>query len=81
MSKIGPVVVVIVLVAIAYILLLVVMPLVAEIASTANVTMAASSNMSNYPGTQDTMLSAPWALFFVPGVVGIIAIVIILKRG
>ena len=80
MSKIGHVMIVVGVVAVAYLLLLVVMPVLADFASTANTTMAASSNMSNYPGMQEATLSTPWIMFFVPGVIGMVVIVVILKQ-
>lgn len=63
----------------AYILLLVVMPTITDIINTANTTMAATSNMSNYPGMQYATVSTPWALIFIPGILGIFAIVIVLR--
>jgi hypothetical protein len=80
MGKIGGVAVILVLVVCTYLMMLVVMPFVSEVVSTANTTMAASSNMSNYPGTGEAVLSTPWALWFLPGVIGTAAVVIILKR-
>lgn len=80
MSKIGQVVVVVAMVIAAYLFLLVAMPILVDFASTANATMVASSNMSNYPGTASFLISSPWILFFVPGTIGIAAIVIILKK-
>lgn len=80
MNKLGTVTIIVGVVIIAYLFLLVVMPVMVDAVSTANTTMAATSNMSNYPGTQEATLATPWVLFFVPGVIGMIAIVITLKR-
>ena len=80
MNKIGAVAIVCALVAGAYLFLLVAMPILTEFASTANATMTASSNLSNYPGAAEGVLAAPWIMFFVPAVIGIAAIVIILKK-
>ena len=80
MGKIGSVVIVVVIVIAAYLLLLVTVPILTDSVSTANITMHATSNMTNYPGTAEAVLAAPWVLFFVPGVIGLIAVVIILKR-
>jgi len=60
MNKIGSVIIVAVVVALAYLLLLVVHPILVEYVATCNTTMSASSNMTNYPGTQGALLSAPW---------------------
>jgi len=80
MNKIGAVIIVMGAVIAVYLLLLVTMPILVDFASTANTTMAATSNMTNYPGTQEAVLSTPWVLWFAPGVIGMIVVVIILKR-
>lgn len=80
MNKLGTVAMIVGFVIVAYLFLLVAMPVITDAVSTANTTMAATSNMSNYPGTQEAVLATPWVLFFVPGVIGIIAVVITLKR-
>lgn len=80
MGKIGAVIMVVGFVIIVYLILLVAMPILVDTAATANATMDATSNMTNYPGTAGALVSAPWALFFVPGAIGIAAIVIILKK-
>jgi len=48
-------------------------------ANTANMTMATSVNMTNYPGTSETLVAAPWLLYFAPPVIGIIVIVAALR--
>ena len=79
MNKFMSVVIVVVVVIAAYLFLLVALPVLTDAVSTANTTMAASSNMSNYPGTQEFTLATPWIMFFLPGALGIGAIVVILK--
>ena len=80
MQKCGKILVTIGFVIVAYLLLLVVVPFVADISVTANQTLDASSNMSLYPGTSGFLLATPWILFFVPGSIGIIAVIIILRQ-
>ena len=82
MNKIGAVIIVVAVVAVAYLLLLVVMPVFTSIVSTANVSMAnATANFTTvYPGTSEFMVSTPWIMFFVPGVIGIVLIVMILRQ-
>ncbi len=80
MNKIGHVIIVTLIVGAAMLLLLTFMPVVTEMANTANTTMSATSNMSNYPGTGEFMVAAPWLLFFVPPTIGMVVVVIILKR-
>ncbi len=80
MQKFGKILVTIGFVIAAYLLLLVVVPFIADVTVTANTTMNATSNMSLYPGTSGFMLATPWILFFVPGTIGIIAVIIILRQ-
>lgn len=80
MNKIGAVAIIIGVEIFLYLILLVVMPVLTDIIVTSNATMTASSNLSNYPGTQGFFVSQPWILFFVPGAIGIAVIVIILKQ-
>ena len=80
MNKIGAVITVVVLIIGTYLFLLVVMPIISDLALTANTTMNATSNMSLYPGTSGFLMSTPWILFFLPGVIGIALIVIILRQ-
>ena len=80
MNKIGAVITISSVVILAYLFLLVIIPnIVAPMALSANTAMDASSNMSLYPGTSGFLMSTPWILFFVPGVIGIALIVIILR--
>ena len=81
MNKIASVAVVVVANIVLYLVLIATMPIISDAASTANTTMAATSNMSNYPGVGAGVLATPWLLFFVPGVIGIALIIIILKKG
>lgn len=80
MNKIGQVVIVVGIIFVVYLLMLVTMPILADSVSTANITMHATSNMSNYPGTAETVIATPWVLWFVPGVIGMVAIVTILRK-
>jgi len=80
MSSIGKVSIVVVFVVIVYLLMLVLMPIFTDLASTANNTMASTSNVSNYPGAQEGIVAAPLLLWFVPAGIGGIAVVLILKK-
>lgn len=79
MKKFGAIVTVIGVVIIVYLILLVVMPWLAEITTSVNTTLNASHNMSLYPGTSDFLISTPWILFFLPGVIGLVVVVLILR--
>jgi hypothetical protein len=56
------------------------MPIFTETASGANMTIAATSNWSDYPGSQGALLAMPWLIFFIPFIVGGVLIVIVLKK-
>ena len=79
MNKAGAIAIVVGTTIILYLILLVIMPFIAGIASTANTTMAASSNLSNYPGAAEGMLAAPLWLMFVPGGLCIVVVIGILR--
>jgi len=79
MNKFGAVAAICVVVFLAYLIMLIVIPWLSDITLTVNTTLNATSNMSNYPGTSPFLLSIPWILWFVPGVIGIAAIVVILR--
>ena len=80
MNKLGTVAIIVALVIVCYLFLLVVMPVIVDTTITANTTMSATSNMSNYPGTSEAVIATPWILLFVPGVVGMVAVIVVLKR-
>jgi len=79
-NKIGVVITITFVVILTYLLLLVVIPnIVAPMALSANTAMDASSNMSLYPGTSGFLMSTPWILFWIPGVIGLALVVAILR--
>ena len=81
MNKIGAVIIVVCLVIVCYLFMLIVIPgVVVPMVSSANTTIAASSNVSDYPGTTSFLLATPWILWFVPACIGIVVIVVILKQ-
>lgn len=63
-----------------YIIMTAAMPAFLSIIETTNTTLTATSNMSNYPGLQDSIESAPLWLYLIPAGIGGIITVIILKR-
>lgn len=69
-----------ILVVAAYIIMAVMMPAITEIVSTANTSLVASANMSDFPGTLEAVNSAPLWLWFIPGGVALVVSVIMLKR-
>ena len=64
-----------------YIIIAFMMPAFNSIVSTAGSSLEASANMSNFPGTQETVASAPVWIWFIPGLVGIVYTVWKLKKG
>ncbi len=81
MNKFKSIAIILAFVIIVYLLMMIFMPIVAGFAESTNAEMASSSNMTNYPGTAGFLTSMPWILWFVPGVIGMISIVVTLKRG
>ena len=78
-KKIGYLIMTWVFVSLAYVILAVSMPALTELSDLAAVTMAASSNMTNYPGTIEAVQSFPLYVWFIPGGVGFIATVVFMK--
>lgn len=66
---------------VAYIILAVFMPAGQELVSQASTDIAASANMSNFPGAQEMVDSSPVWVWVIPGLVGVIFTAITLKRG
>lgn len=78
-NKIKLVALIIAGVILCYVFLTIIMPIFVDFASTANTTIAESSNWSDYPGTQAALVGAPFWIYFIPGIVGMAAIVVVLK--
>jgi len=78
-NKLGAVLIVIALVAVCYLILLVVMPTVTGIVETANTTLS-THDLTNYPGASEGLVATPWILWFVPAVIGMIVVVLIVRR-
>jgi len=78
-KKIMQVLVILGAVLIVYILLTAMMPVLTDAAGTSNATITASSNFTDYPGSQATLLGAPFWLYFAPAGIGIVLIVYVLK--
>lgn len=70
-----------VFVIVAYLFIAVFMPAGRELVSEASTELAASANMSNFPGTQEAVDSSPVWIWALPGLVGVIFTAVTLKRG
>jgi len=63
----------------AYLILGASMPAITGIVSTANTSLAASANMTNFPGTAEAVNAFPWYVWFIPGGICVAAVVGILR--
>lgn len=79
-SKIGGLIITWVVIVFLYIVLAASMPGINDIISEASAALTATSNMTNYPGTKEAIDSAPVWLWFIPGGIGFIATVVMLKK-
>lgn len=81
MNKIWGITLIFIAVVAVYLVMAVMMPAVSDIATVAAASLNSTSNMSNYPGTLEVVESSPWWLWAVPGLAGIIATAVMLKKG
>lgn len=79
MKKVGRLFLVWAVISILYVIIALIMPTIQDVATDTATTINASSNMSNYPGTLETVQSFPLIAWFIPGAVGIAATVYMLK--
>jgi len=63
-----------------YIILAVCMPAINELVGVSSAALDASANMTQFPGTKEGIETFPVYVFFIPGFVGIVTTVIMLKR-
>lgn len=80
MNKLKSVILLILATAGCYVVLALFINFLAERTVATNTALAAAHNMSQYPGTSGFLLYVPWLMYFVPGVIAIIWLVVILKR-
>ncbi len=78
MNKIGALLIITFGVVVTYLLLLVFQPTFNSIISTANTTSSVGSG--HYWGAQAFLLGIPWFVSFIPVIIGLIAVVMVLKR-
>jgi len=67
---------IIVVVAVAYVIMTAAMPAVSEMTDIA----AGAENIEDYPGSTEFMGVADLLLYSIPGIVGLIAIIIVVRR-
>lgn len=80
MQKAGRIVIIIIVVAAAYGMITIFQPITNSMVQTANSSIAASSNWSNYPETQAVLLGWPFWLWMLPGSAGVLATVVVLTK-
>ena len=80
MSKFKSIALLIVGILMLYGVLAIFISFLADTTVSVNQSLNASTNMTAYPGTSGFLLSTPWVLYFVPAVIGIVWLVVILKK-
>lgn len=80
MSKFRQVAWVIAGVTLLYVMLAIFIDFLAGITVSVNQALDVAHNMTQYEGTSGFLLATPWILYIAPAVIGIISIVVILKR-
>lgn len=79
MNKFKAVVILIVIGILGNLFLTVGIPFVADVAITTNQTLATSSNMSNYAGTSEFLLAAPWVMYLLFNMIVLAVLVLTLR--
>jgi hypothetical protein len=67
-------------VAVCYALLSALMPVITGVTGDVSANISAAHDMSRYVGAKEGLDVAPWILYLLPGGVGIVAIVVILRQ-
>jgi len=80
-KKVGEVFLICVFITFAYMLLILFQPITNSFVQSANATISASSNWSNYAGAQEVLVGWPFWLWMIPGALGVICTVLVLKGG
>ena len=81
MGKAKAIVWVIIGVGMLYALLAIFINFLAGVIVSVNQDLDVAHNMSLYEGTSDFLLATPWILYIAPAIIGIIVIIVILKKG
>lgn len=64
-----------------YAMLAIFIKFIADTTVTVNQALDVAHNMTQYEGTSGFLLATPWILYIAPAILGIILIVVILKKG
>ena len=79
MGKFGVIALVIVGVAMCYLMMLFYMPVINLLVESANATFTAGVE-ARMPGSQSGLVAMPWILWWLPGTLGMVIVVVILKK-
>lgn len=80
MSKAKQIILIIVAITLLYVVLGIFIKFLSDQSISTNQALDAAHNMAQYPGTSDFLLAIPWIMYFVPAVIGIVWVVIVLKK-
>ena len=82
MEKIKSILWIILFVALGYAAVLIGMPFLNDAVAISDATMGAmSTNVTAvYPGAREGLQAAPWILYLIPGAMGLVATIVVLKR-
>jgi len=80
MAKIKAIGILMIVVVTCYVVLALFIGFLADQTVATNTALDVAHNMTRYPGTSGFLLFTPWLMYFVPAILGIIFLVIILRR-
>ena len=80
MGKIKSVFFICIGVAACYLLLTAFMPVITGVVETSSANISANPNLDQYVGAKEGLDIMPWVLYLLPGAIGTIAVVIVLRR-
>lgn len=80
MKKIKSVAFICIGVAVCYLFLTAFMPVITGVVETSSANISANPNLDQYVGAKEGLDIMPWVLYLLPGAIGIIALVVVLKR-
>jgi len=67
-------------VAVCYLLLTAFMPVITDVVEISSANISANPNLDQYVGAKEGLDIMPWVLYLLPGTIGIIALVIALRK-
>lgn len=77
MKTVGALILIIIFVSIAYLMMMMLQPTTNALVATANT----SSNWTNFPGSQEVIVGWPFWSYLIPGALGLIMVVAVLRQG